>query len=91
MFWGKSELLHKMQLSFHTWKGSRKDSGCRSCWQYSKISVLWMASILANWENAWLQRREAGSASRSTAPSLNTQSTHQQQENPQTGIAFASK
>lgn len=63
-FWGKSELLHKMQLSISpTWKGSRKDSGWRSCWQYSKISILWMTSVLANWENAWLQRRGAGSAS----------------------------
>ena len=40
-----------------TWNGSRKDVGCRSCWQYSKISMRWMASVVANWVNAWLQGR----------------------------------
>lgn len=53
MFWGRSELLHQMCLCISTtWKGSRKDSGCRSCWQYSKISIRWMTSVLANWVNA---------------------------------------
>lgn len=53
MFCGRSELLHQMCLRISTtWKGSWKDLGCRRCWQYSKISIRWMASVLANRVNA---------------------------------------
>lgn len=35
-----------------TWKEGMKDLGRPSIWQYSKISVRWIASIVANFINS---------------------------------------